>query len=261
MALGSVSLVGPASERRDYVPVLRWLLLNVLVLIGVAALWYFGLLQTTLGNDRTHISALILAVFVITSLHCLYQTTAISRELTASRRIRDTILAIGADGLRLADGQVMVAPGRRLEPSILTSHIANLLTKADVQGRAQFDQMLLLRALADRLRSREKLGLFVSEALLRLALLGTAIGFILMLIPIAALNSFEPDVLRTALSGMTSGMSIALTVTVCGIASALVLKFEYYLLDDAISELFDIITDTSEVYVMSAIERRSNARP
>jgi hypothetical protein len=33
------------------------------------------------------------------------------------------------------------------------------------------------------LRAREKLSLFLSEALLRLALLGTAIGFILMLIP------------------------------------------------------------------------------
>lgn len=261
MALGSGSLVGPANERRDYAPVLRWLLLNVLVIIGIAALWYFGLLQTTLGSDRTHISALILVVFVITALHCLYQTVVISRELTEARRVRETILAVGADGLRMSEGKVLAAPGRLLPPSIITTHIANLLTKADVQGGVRFDQSLLLRALADRLRGREKIGLFVSEGLLRLALLGTAIGFILMLIPIAALNSFEPDVLRTALAGMTGGMSIALTVTVTGIASALVLKFEYYLLDDSISELFDVITETSEIYVMSAIERRSNARP
>ncbi len=261
MAVAGGSLVGPVNERRDYAPVLRWLLLNVLVVIGIAALWYFGLLQATLGSDRTHISALILVVFVITALHCLIQTVVISRELTAARRVRETIFAVGSSGLRVEDGKVLVAPGRVLEPSIITAHIANLLTKAEVQGGGRFDQSLLLRALADRLRNREKIGLFVSEALLRLALLGTAIGFILMLIPIAALNSFEADVLRTALSGMTSGMSIALTVTVTGIASALILKFEYYLLDDSISELFDIITETSEIYVMSAIERRSNARP
>jgi hypothetical protein len=71
---------------------------------------------------------------------------------------------------------------------------------------------------------------------LRLALLGTAIGFILMLIPISGLSSFEAGTLRTALGGMTGGMAIALNVTVTGIASSLVLKLEYYMLDNAIEE-------------------------
>jgi hypothetical protein len=260
MSLGSGVLVGPANERRDYSPVLRWLLLNVLIVIGVITLWYFNLLQTTLGSDRTHISILILLVFVATALHCLYQTVVISRELNAARRIRETIETTGAEGLRLVDRKVITSDGQALEPSIMTGHIGSLLKKAEVQGEARFDQSLLLRSLADRLRGREKIGLFMSEGLLRLALLGTAVGFILMLIPLAGLNSFEPDTLRTALSGMTGGMSVALTVTVTGIATALILKFEYYLLDGSISELFAVVTETSEIYVMSAIARRSNVR-
>jgi biopolymer transport protein ExbB/TolQ len=67
--------------------------------------------------------------------------------------------------------------------------------------------------------------------------------------------------LRSALSGMTAGMAVALSVTVTGIASALVLKFEYFMLDNDIAELFDMITEISEIYVMSALERRPNARP
>ena len=180
-----------------------------------------------LVSDRTHISILILVVFVLTALHCLFQTTEVSSEFVAARKVRETILANGADGLHISDGRVVAANGRPLEPSILTSHIANLLRKSNVQGGVRFDQTLLLRALADRLRSREKLGLFVSEALLPAGAVGTAIGFILMLVPIAQLDSFEPDKLRGAFAGMTAGMSIALSVTVTGIASALVLKFEY----------------------------------
>jgi hypothetical protein len=171
------------------------------------------------------------------------------------------IFANGTEGLHIADGRVLFGNGREMPPSTLTTHIGNLLTRAQLQPGARFDQTLLLRALADRLRNREKLGLFISEALLRLALLGTAIGFILMLVPIAQINNFEADNLRTALSGMTAGMSVALTVTVTGIASALVLKFEYYMLDNAIADLFDIITETSEIYVMPALERRPDARP
>ena len=41
-------------------------------------------------------------------------------------------------------------------------------------------------------------------------LLGTAIGFILMLIPIAGLSSFDAETLRGALAGMTGGMAVAL---------------------------------------------------
>ena len=146
-----------------------------------------------------------------------------------------------------------------MQGSILADHIANLVRKAAAgNGHAPFDQTLLLRALADRLRGREKLGLFVSEGLLRLALLGTAIGFILMLIPISELNSFDPDTLRTALTGMTSGMAVALNVTVTGIASALVLKFQYYLLDGAVAELFDLITETTEVHVVPQLRQSAN---
>lgn len=244
----------------DYAPILRWLLLNCVTLVGVGALWYFGLLQSTIASDRTHISIAILVVFGLTALHCLYQTTEIANQLVAARAVRASIVATDGRGLHLSAGRVVGTQGRPLEPSILTEHVANLLTKAELQG-VRFDQTLLLRALADRLRAREKLGLFISEALLRLALLGTAIGFILMLVPIAHLDGFEADTLRGALSGMTSGMSVALTVTVTGIACALVLKFQYYMLDDAIAELFDIVTETSEIYVMSALEFQADARP
>jgi hypothetical protein len=76
------------------------------------------------------------------------------------------------------------------------------------RGGCPLDQTLLLRALADQLRARERLGWFVSEALLRLALLGTAIGFILMLIPLSGLESFEIETLRGALAEMSGGMAV-----------------------------------------------------
>ena len=83
-----------------------------------------------------------------------------------------------------------------------------------------------------------------------------------MLIPIAGLTSFEPDVLRGAVSGMTGGMAIALNVTGghrC-IVCALLLKVEYYMLDEAIAELFGSITRITEVYVVPGLDRRGDGR-
>jgi hypothetical protein len=261
MASSRSVLIGDVVELRDYAPVLRWLILNGLAVVVVVALWYFGLLWTMLSTDRTHISLLILVLFALTALHCLYQTTVVSNQLVAARKIGTQLAEFDAASLHVGDdGRVLLANGRPLAPGVLASHIANLVRKAEALRGGRLDQTLLLRSLADRLRNREKLGLFVSEGLLRLALLGTAIGFILMLIPISRLTSFDPGTLRLALSGMTGGMAIALNVTVTGIGSALVLKFEYFLLDDAISDLFETVTETTEVYVVPALETRHDAR-
>jgi hypothetical protein len=113
--------------------------------------------------------------------------------------------------------------------------------------------MVLLRSLADQLRARENLGWFVSESLLRLALLGTAVGFILMLIPLTALDAFDVESLRRTLTGMTGGMAIALNITVAGIATALFLKLTYYLLDQAVADLFREVTKVTEVYVIPTL--------
>lgn len=254
------AVIGPPIERRDYNPVLRWLVVTVLVVIGLLTLWQLGFLGSVLASDHTRISLLIFAIFVITSLHCLVQAIDISRELIAARRARTTIEAESASGFRLAGNHVLTGAGTLLEPGLLTTHVGNLVKKADIRGKGQLDQTLLLRTVADKLRSREKIGLFVSEGLLRLALLGTAIGFILMLIPIAGLTSFDADTLRGALSGMTGGMAVALNVTVAGIATALILKFQYFQLDAAIGELFSGIAEVSEIHVVPAIERSHDGR-
>jgi hypothetical protein len=249
-----VGLFGKPDESRDYLPLLRWMVVLGLVVFALIVLSYFGLIQVMMETDRTRLSLLILAIFAITSLHCLYQTLVVSRELTATRRIREQI--VGAAGaLQMRGDKVVAGDGQELHPGVLSRHISNLFRKAELQGGRRLDQTLLLRSLADKLRGREKLGWFVAEGLLRLALLGTAVGFILMLVPIAGLTSFDVDTLRSALAGMSGGMAIALNVTVAGIATALVLKLEYYFLDEDIAELFHQITEITEVYVVSALER------
>lgn len=247
-------VIGSGEEARDFAPFLRWLLVNGLAVIVLLALWQFGLIQTMLATDRTHISLLILALLVITIGHCLVQTLFVSRELVAVRKDA-AIIVDGAAGFVVTRGRVSTSDGGVLAPSLLSRHIANLVAKSRAQPGRSVDQTLLLRSLADQLRSREKLGWFVAETLLRLALLGTAVGFILMLIPISQLTSFEVETLRNALAGMTSGMAIALNITVTGLASALLLKVEYYFLDQAIGELFGKITEVTEVYVVPTLER------
>ncbi len=254
------AVLGSDAQSRDYTPVLKWILVNILIVFGVLVLWYFGLIQAMLETDRTKMSLVILAVFIATTSHCLYQTVIVSKELIAARKVRDAVIAAGGRALTANDNKVITSTGQALEPGIITDHIANLIAKARTLGEHHLDQTLLLRSLADQLRSREKLGLFISESLLRLALLGTAVGFILMLIPVAGLDAFDAQSLRQTLTGMSSGMAIALNVTVTGITTALLLKFEYYLLDEAVADLFHEVTELTEVYVVPTLEPKGDVR-
>lgn len=250
-------LLAPQAQSRDYLPLLKWLLVIVLTAFGFLVLWYFGLIQTMVELDKTKVSVVILGIFAATSIHCMFQTFVVSRELVSTRRVREAILAAEGQPLTIdGQGRVVTGLGQVLEPSVVTAHIQNLIRKARASGNATFDQTLLLRSLADQLRAREKLGWFVSESLLRLALLGTAVGFILMLLPITALDAFDVQSLRQTLTGMSDGMAIALNITVAGIATALLLKFQYYLLDEGIADLFREVTDVTEVHVISSLERK-----
>jgi hypothetical protein len=250
VGLRSRALFATPSEAADFLPLLRWLIIICLTAFGFAVLWRLGLIRVMLDTDRTYISSLILGLFALTTLHCLTQTWVVSRELTDVRLFQE---ALGREPAWLAGGSA--APSRVRPDSMIMQHVANLVAKARAQKGGPLDQTLLLRALADRLRGREKIGIFVAEALLRLALLGTAVGFILMLIPIAGLTAFDAESLRKALAGMSSGMAIALNVTVTGIATALLLKLQYFYLDKAIVELFSAITELTEVHIVSVLER------
>jgi hypothetical protein len=236
-------------QSRDFAPLLRWLILVCVIAFAAATLWNLGLIQMMLATDRTYVSSVIIGLFVLTTLHCLAQTWIVSRELVSARRFREALRS-GSESV----ATTLERSGISGE-SAIARHVANIVAKARSQHGRRIDQTLLLRALADRLRGREKIGLFVSEALLRLALLGTAVGFILMLTPLAALTAFDAESLRKALAGMSGGMAIALNITVTGIATAVLLKLQYFFLDKAVVELFDVITETTEVHVISAFER------
>ena len=74
---------------------------------------------------------------------------------------------------------------------LVTDHIRSLVMKAKAQSAGRIDQTLLLRSLADRLRGSNGFGAFASDTLMKLGLLGTIIGFIIMLAPIATLDAAD----------------------------------------------------------------------
>jgi len=79
-------------------------------------------------------------------------------------------------------------------------------------------------------------GWFAADSVLKIGLLGTIIGFILMLAPIGELTSFDATSLQSALAAMSAGMAVALYTTLTGLIANIILRFQFQFLADAMQK-------------------------
>src|ERR1700733_86614 len=206
---------GPTWSAGDRAPLLRWLIFTGATIFAAILLWRYGLIRLMIVSDRTYLSSLIALIYVGASLHCLWRTIVVSREGDAGRRVAARIESGGAD----AALDPSVAP----PPGLIAEHIRDLAMKARTQGRGRLDQTLLLRSLADRLRGSNGFGAFASDTVIKLGLLGTIIGFIIMLAPIAGLDASDKSMMKSSMGLMSDGTVVAMYTTLAGLVGSILL--------------------------------------
>mgnify|MGYP001565017843 FL=1 len=201
------------------------LLLQVLVLTGIIAFAFFlaaqfGLIVLAIEADRSFLSLVILLLYLCFSLHWLWLAWLLSREGTQA--------TYGVTG----------GPAPKKAP------LTTQLFKDTSQHASEHQVEQLLTLYYDQLVNRHALGHFSTELLLRLGLLGTIIGFILMLLPLGEIKEFEPAVIQQLLASMSGGMAVALYTTMAGLITSTLLRYQYHLLDTAAVNLANQVAIT-----------------
>ena len=248
-SIGSLGTAVPLKETPERSALLQWMIFTGLSIFAAVLLTHYGLVRLMLSSDRTYISSFIIVLYVITCGHCFWRTRAIARE--AERATRCRTLLSGTDGARALEGD-----GRALPDGLVGDHIRSLVIKARAQGRGRIDQALLLRSLADRLRGSNAFGSFVSDTLMKLGLLGTIIGFIIMLAPIAGLDAADKVAMKSSMGLMSDGMAVAMYTTLAGLVGSILVRIQYYMLDAATQRVFSDAVMLTETRVTPALERR-----
>jgi MotA/TolQ/ExbB proton channel family len=242
---------GRAWSAADRAPLMRWLIFTGATIFAAVLLWRYGLLRLMVVSDRTYLSSVIALIYVGASLHCLWRTIVISREGDAGQQVAARIETEGAD----------VDPSAALPGGLVADHIRDLALKARTQGRGRLDQTLLLRSLADRLRGSNGFGAFASDTVIKLGLLGTIIGFIIMLAPIAGLDASDKSMMKSSMGLMSDGMAVAMYTTLAGLVGSILLKIQYYMLDNATAKVFSRAVTLTETRVVPALERAHDLAP
>jgi len=192
-----------------YKTLFYWLLMLGLALFGSYLCWDLQLVQPFFSQDSTRISLVILALLVVMTLHAGYRAIFLSHQF------------LMFDALYLYPDTSENRPRYGESRSLVRDFVST----------AQDDSALQAEVLAERARGCHQVGWFVSGAMLKLGLLGTVIGFVIMLSSIRGLEALDLSDIKAVMQQMTEGMGIAMNTTIVGLVGSLLLSMQYLLLD------------------------------
>ena len=198
-------------EQPNSTGLLRSLLLFILILFGFWILNDQGLVGIVLEGDKSHISKAIGALWFLTSIYWIYLLRYVyfERLILAGNKKNQENFSINRYLVSFRDGN---------------------------------DKELLLQVFEAEYAKKLSFGWMAADISLKLGLLGTVIGFILMLQPISELNDTSPEELKLALSSMSSGMAVALYTTLTGLISSILLRIQFQIITANIATLINQIS-------------------
>lgn len=235
------------------------LLLKSLILVGLVLFGFFilgdrGWLSIALASDRSYISYVILLLYGVLSLHWLVLVKQLATDTKVVDDLNTRINDLKPGGLSV-DGQGVSVQGKPVEAGICADYLQELFQKSKRHTTGELEHKLLLEVLAERLMSRYAFGHWAADMLLKLGLLGTILGFIMMLSPVGELTDFDPNVLQQLLGQMSGGMAVALYTTMAGLVTSTLLGLQYEMLDTAASRLVDKVAIAVDVYILPTLSR------
>ena len=235
---------------------LVWLMLISLVGFALFLALHEKLLLLLYLGDSSKLSWVISLLFVIITLYCARRVWFISREINVSEQVY--ALARGHE-LSVRDGAMYLDNTEKLPDCLLTRYLLDLFHRAQSNpaGDEQAENNTLdtgnkelIEVFEARLKNPHNLGWFCSDIMIKLGLLGTIIGFVLMLGSVVNVTDFDVSTMQNILKQMSSGMGTALYTTFAGLVCSILTAAQFHLLDQAADELVDTTKHLSQIHVL-----------
>lgn len=237
--------------KRHYV-FLRWLIVIGVIAFVFLVAWHQGFLGQLYGRDRSYISFFITMLFVGFSLHCAVRTYQLSRQIDEAARVSEILRNNASHRFSLSGELVRIGSGIVLPRCLLAGFIAELIRKRDAGQDVQTlatEQSQLMDAYSQQIKGGYEIGWFVTDIMIKLGLLGTVVGFIIMLGSITNIGTFDASVMQDVLQAMSGGMGVALYTTLTGLVCGMLLALQYQLLDRGSEDLIALMIKVIEVQV------------
>lgn len=204
----------------DFFPQL-WFLIISLVLFGIYVAWDLRIFELILTLDKSYMASLTIVLVSVMSAHCgwhIFQTsrrTRIAQQWLDERYHNETT-----------------------HSAFIHGYIDDLqsIEQTDID-----DSDAIVEIHADAIRAPVNLGWFFVDLAVRLGLLGTIIGFILIFASLDNIDIDGGDDLKNLLIAMSGGMGTALYTTLTGLVGASLLSFQYLVLGRQAEQLIGLL--------------------
>ena len=206
------------AKNNTHALLLLWVLLITLIGFGVYMTWHKGLLQWVVLSDNTRICVVILIAFLVGSALAGWRSIYLSQQTLYFENIRN-----GLSDFRL---------GQSICHDYLTHPLAH-----------PSEGQLMAEVMAERARGTHQVGWFVTGLMIKLGLLGTVVGFIMMLSSLEGLERLDISDIKTLMQQMTQGMGVAMNTTLVGLIGSILLGLQFLMLDRHADKLIAATVD------------------
>ncbi len=189
-----------------------WFMVVSFASFGAYVAWDLDYLTIVFTLDRSHLSAVIAMLVLLSSGHAAWHIVVFSRRIEAARHYL---------------GSFEYSPRER-DDGFIALFVLEL--EIDGSGGEGGGADSLVEIFADRLRGPISLGWFLVDLAIRMGLVGTIIGFILIFTSLSGDNITGSEGLRELLISMSGGMGTALFTTLSGLLGATLLSLQYLIL-------------------------------
>ncbi len=233
----------PAGPPQPHQLLLGWLIFagTLAALLGIA--WQENYFEVLLAKDRSRLSWLILLLFGMLSLHCGLRAWGLSVLLNQTQRIRALAEAHPGQILR-REGDTLYLGAEALPECATTACLRELphsrQATGQTTGQAPEQRDGVMELYAARLKRPHARGWFMADVMLKLGLLGTIVGFVLMLGSITEVKDLDVSSMQQVLREMSSGMATALYTTMAGLIGAILSSWQYHHLDHGADEILEL---------------------
>ncbi|MBC6444664.1 MAG: MotA/TolQ/ExbB proton channel family protein [Alphaproteobacteria bacterium GM202ARS2] len=197
---------------------LSWLLIAGLYFFGFFVLWENGWAGHIWAIDQSGLAFLIGLLFLATTVHCGWTSYRLSQQLDSANYLEHQLTDKTTLKTLLRDAHVHGA---------LREYLQDVHKERALSPQQVMPSETLSATHIQPIESLAENGWFISDAMIKLGLLGTVIGFIIMLSSLTQVDTLTLDSVQSLLVTMGSGMATALYTTLTGLTGSLLIAVQY----------------------------------
>ncbi len=245
--------------RNEHHLLLTWLIFTGLLIFAVFVSWQEDLLTQLYETDRSYISLALTLIYLLVTTHCALRISDLSYESNQVEKISDYIHNNPHAELTIENSSPKISGYGIIPESLMNSYMRDLIYQHRTEeiGDDANASKDLIEVYAAKLKGPQEIGWFATDIMLKLGLLGTIIGFIMMLGSVANVKNFDVSTMQKILQLMSSGMGTALYTTMAGLTTSMLAATQYYMLDRCADRMLERMQHVSEVCIKPALKMRN----